>query len=188
MNQIGLDVEAAVERDVSLSQWFTPPALAEHVVAFCGDLRGKSVIEPAAGDGALVRPLRRAGASVLSCDIDPRFDVDHAEDFFSLDPPAHKFDFCVMNPPYEAGLDCAFLERSLDWAHRTVAILRTHALHGVTRHQRVWSRVRVETVAFLVRRPRFGGAVSGSPKHEFCVVKFGPGNGDGPRRVEWWFL
>ena len=172
--------------------WPTPAWLAQRVVDWCGSAEGLRVTEPSAGRGALVEPLTRAGALVDAIEIDASSAAHLAEkysrvqraDFLALEPPRKKYDLCVANPPFSGGLDTAFLERSLDWAHRTVAILRTHALHGRDRHERVWSRVHLLRLALCVGRPSFGG---GTPQHEFCAVMFM--RRTTPRfdtQVEWW--
>lgn len=177
----------------ALDYWPTPDWLAQRAVDWCGDLAGVEVLEPSAGSGSLVRPLVAAGAWVSAVEIDPMHrDALSASrpvttlegDFLAMTPPARRYPLCVMNPPFANGMDCAFLERSMDWANKTVAILRTHALHGRERFERVWSKAHVYSVAFLVGRPSFGG---GSPQHEFCVVKFRRSSSHvPPQRIEWW--
>jgi len=75
MNQQWLFSEAQQKPD--LSQWYTPPKLAQRVVDWACSNRffwqgpPQLVVEPAAGTGALVKPLLDRGAAVVAYDIDP---------------------------------------------------------------------------------------------------------------------
>lgn len=187
-----IELIPGTNRDVSLSQWFSPPELAQRVVewagvSYCADNcircpakfhgRRPRVLEPSAGNGALVRPLVAAGALVTVCELDLRYiqDLSNAlglgkrehrmhcpfdfldSDGYSLGIGATRFDLCVMNPPYENGLDVAFILHALKFAPRVVGVFRSQILHGVERKEELWKSVRPTRIAFCSRRP-FKGA------------------------------
>lgn len=162
-------------RDLSKSQYFTPPELAERVVEWCDltdwTVPGQTphryrVLEPSAGNGALVRPLVAAGAEVYAVEIDERYcdaldllNPRHIEcaDFLTLAEGPGRFDLCVMNPPYEHGQDVAFVLHALKFAPRVVGIFRSQILHGKARKRDLWAHVRPTRIAYLSERPDFGG-------------------------------
>lgn len=117
------------KRQAALGQWFTPPELAAEI-AIDADVRGRRVLEPSAGDGAIVQACLDAGADcVLAVEIDPamaaklreRFrdrNVDVVEgDFIALgfgpgEPlDLSGFDVIAGNPPYDDGVDGDHLAR-----------------------------------------------------------------------------
>lgn len=119
----------AAERQIALSQWFTPPALAAEIVDDV-EVRGTNVLEPSAGDGAIVHAALEAGAShVIAVEIDPvmcerlraRFEGQPVEvvcaDFLTLGfderAPLYpaRWDVMVGNPPYTDGVDGDHLAR-----------------------------------------------------------------------------
>lgn len=88
----------------------TPEGLAERLVALLGDITGKSVLEPQAGCGRLVRALKKAGAGdITGIDIaadcvavtKPLVDDMIHADFLQLTPEKiGHFDCIAMNPPF----------------------------------------------------------------------------------------
>ena len=189
MTQLAIE-EAGPERLANLDQWFTPPKLARKMVewpAVFMDPGGvRSVLEPSSGNGALLGPIRDTykHATLTSFEIDPRWAAEtgaNCENFLAAAPDF--YDLGVMNPPYSDGRDGRFLAHALHQCGTLVALIRTHALHGMGRFESVWTLGRVRRVAYLVRRPSFGG---GSPQHEFCAVLFGPETI--PAGHEWWVL
>lgn len=188
--QLRLDGEEEHAHSADLDQWFTPPDLAERMAeeAHRWAPRATTILEPSSGGGALLRPLvmRFPGAKITHYEVDPALAARTGAkvgDFLERKVNA-RFDLCATNPPYSNGRDGAFLAAATKAALVTVALIRTHALHGVERHATVWKGTGARRVNFLVRRPRFEGAVNGSPEHEFCVVVIGPESI--PAGVEWW--
>jgi predicted RNA methylase len=167
-----IELIEGTNRDLSLSQFFTPPELAAKVVEWAGIAdpnRGPykqpyRVLEPSAGNGALVRPVVAAGAIVHAFEIDERYKADlgretgswgwvHIHNFLECDPVDEiKFDLCVMNPPYEDGKDVAFILHALKFAPRVVGIFRADLWYGVERYDELWSQVRPTRVLNLKRR------------------------------------
>lgn len=95
----------------------TPPTLASHVVDLLGTVKGRRVLEPSAGLGALVEPLLARGAAVTAVEFDPararyleaRYKpagaVIRAGDFLSYGAAEAAedgglFDAVAMNPPF----------------------------------------------------------------------------------------
>ena len=194
------------ERQRALSQWWTPPDLARRFAAWAlKGLRFPTVLEPSAGSGALVRAILdvRPMAKVNAIELDPtwaarlRADGQCASvtegDFLSLDPLEHDSAHVVIaNPPYENGLDGAFLEHAMRMAPRVAALLRVNALVGQERHERVWSRVgrgwHLRSIAYLSRRPAFlaAGEATDGAKSDFVAVQLVEGVGRRRTSVEWW--
>ena len=101
-------------------QYYTPfnlaTALMDEVRAVVGDLRNRSVLEPAGGTGAFIKAAEKAGAkSVISFDIEPKH------------PSVVKFDFLdavvelqdavtISNPPFgrNNSLSIPFFNKAAD--------------------------------------------------------------------------
>lgn len=149
-------------RQVELGQWFSPPWLAAEIVATL-DVAGLVVLEPSAGDGAIVQAALAANAAcVIAVELDPamaaklraRFALEIATgrvevlcgDFLALEG-LPRFDVIAGNVPYDDGVDGDHLSRIADLivgTERCASILlRTVALHSGDRFERVWSRLAV---------------------------------------------
>jgi hypothetical protein len=114
-----------VDRDFYPTPDWVVEALAEHL-----DLAGRSVWEPAAGDGRMSEALKVAGATVYSTDIADRgfSDFNGTFDFLSdRNPVMPRFDLIVTNPPFGQGgkLAVGFIEAGLQRIadHGTLALL-----------------------------------------------------------------
>lgn len=196
-------------RDLSRSQWYSPPELAEEVWSWaCAGQRDiGAVLEPAAGKGALVRPaLRDCRVSrVTAIDIDP-VNVEALRalrgprqrrlsavcgDFLSF-TPRQRFGLCVQNPPFEDGQDVAFIMHALQFAPRVVGIYRSALVHGSGRFEALWRHVDMTRLAYIVNRPKFGAGTGA--QSDFIVAEFFRRDMSPPRqrgescdvKVEWW--
>lgn len=201
-----VDLIEGTTRDVGKSQYFTPPKLAQRVVewagvesvreelALGGPRRRMRVLEPSAGNGALVRPLVAAGADVAACEIDARYCPELLElgasvfcpmDFL-LSNPLHgepAYDLCVMNPPYHDGLEERFILHALEFAPRVVGIFRADLFYSVGRGAKLWTQVRPSRAAFCSRRPWKGAET------DYVVLELvkHPGHCGSPSTtLEWW--
>lgn len=191
------------ERRPELSQWYTEPRLAERVWRWANRFdQPRIVLEPAAGHGALVRPILAQPfgcTDVLMVDIDPRCAEACGElalraqragkrweavclDFLEWRPGklAHGlFDLALMNPPYEEGRAEEFVLRALSYAERVVGIFKASIQHGIGRYRMLWSRARVTREVKLATRPTFGrGEAADSGKTDYVVLeikRLGPG-------------
>lgn len=202
------DYERVAFDRLNLSQWFTPPWLAERIAIWTAQkyLGGRipseaRILEPSAGAGRLVYPLIELGANPANMvvnDIDPKWVEtlrdclpDSAtvtnHDYVRRDYGTEHFDICVANPPYENGLDGMFLSRAMDMSDRVIALVRTVALHGKERHELVWRRVtlgefHLRGIAYLTARPDFGG--EHGAQADFVVIDLD--REAGATEVAWW--
>lgn len=115
LDQILVDGEFT-DRKRAFEQFFTPPPLAARIVEVAG-VRGRRVLEPSAGHGALVLQARVSGAKDVCCvERDPKcagvlkdLGLPVVEDDFIAWAPRHacKFERVVMNPPFSRQQDIA---------------------------------------------------------------------------------
>lgn len=182
-----------------LCQWLTPPTVAEQFLAWCRLRPGDVLLEPAAGEGALIPEDH---AQVMAFEVDPdrcaelRINRPLATvvcaDFLSLPVPEHPVaDVCIQNPPYVNDGEGVFIERALHWAPRVCALVRLEALHGKDRYRSCWQYVHLYRLAILVYRPRFLGPFNGktefSPQYSYVALEAVRNNGSGapPSEVRW---
>jgi predicted RNA methylase len=101
----------AYTTDSDLAYFATPSDLAERIVGMAGPLAGKNVLEPSAGEGAIVYWLLRSGARVTAVEFEPRRAkalesrypniTTIVGDFLAIPAPVPpSFDAVVMNPPF----------------------------------------------------------------------------------------
>jgi predicted RNA methylase len=216
VTQLGIEA-CGPQRTESLSQFYTPPVTAQKMVESIGDVKLWRVLEPACGLGALVKPLLARGSGrllseechdpmrVVAYDIDAR-NIDWCRDniadpsvawwqadYLTEPTPCELYDLCLMNSPYEGGLDGDFLAKAMSESQRIVALIKTESLHGVSRYNSVWSKCSgmespwiLRTVSAFIRRPNFGG---NGGQVEFSVVKLSrrtEEDGNATSCVEWW--
>ena len=215
----GLDTAQRHREDADASQWFTPLPIARRMVAWAVSIKPSSIIEPSCGSGNLIAACRErwSNAVIEGVEMDPHYadacrqrfsDVAwtyvFTASFFDWEMVGGPHDLCVMNPPYEDGLDGRFLAHAMDLSQRVIALVRLAALAGQARHEGVWSRCSpsgdfaLRGLAIFAGRPRFesGRSIgdredSGSAKADFCVVKLSRRTDDErgvdiPTHVEWW--
>ncbi len=199
-------------RQKALSQWWTPHEEASRLAGWCGDLQSvHSVLEPSAGDGALVRALcaRSEALAVDAIEIDPRhmdalrartdgfFCSVHPEcaDYLARPAPECPYDLGIANPPYEDGLDSLFIGKMMSECTRVVALVRLAMLETQRTHERVWSRLggpegwRLVGLAIFVKRPVFiaPGAPSTGGMTAFAAIKLSRvERAPVATAVEWW--
>lgn len=196
-----------------LAPWLTDPVLAKKTAAFAMEALAKltsvrdvdghvrvrpmsevRILEPSAGEGALIEALVEAGvpiSSITAVELHtgrvrhlrrawPGLRVIH-RDFLSwiedlyedggpTDPP---FDLAVMNPPYDDGQDSEHVEAASIAARDVVAIVRSAFRHGSTDRARLFAECSLIRERILKARPSFIDAEEGkdgTPRHEFEVV------------------
>lgn len=186
----GMEHEA---RKPERSQWFTDPKLARAVWLWANRYeQAVSVLEPAAGHGALIKPIYELPMQcrlVTAIDID-RACVDVLEQFAGrarqrsgswaviegdfleecLTPLylvesrtwSNHYDLMLTNPPYEDGKAEEFILRGLRVAKRVVGIFKASIQHGQERFHALWSQAVVTREVKLARRPSFGVGESGA--------------------------
>lgn len=199
---VGMEGE---QRRVDLSQWYSPPDLAEWLWGWAQrglDGDPASVLEPSAGNGALLRPLLKdADPTLRRCtavDADPRnvllldelamlsrdVELDVLQGDFMAMRPTHRHDLCLQNPPYEADQDVDFILRGLVWAPVVVGVYRAAILDGQARFDRLWQHVTVERGARL-GRVQFGGDYT--PQGDYVALQLEAGGAQrGRSRLEEW--
>lgn len=193
------------QRKPELSQWYTDPKLAKRVWAWANQYRKpSSVLEPAAGQGALIKPIfaapleckhvvavelddsnvqvlrqRAIDAGWRQRDSNPHCEVIR-EDFLRMYGPPRigglLFDLALMNPPYEEGRAEAFILHALTICDRVVGIFKASILHGVERSESLWSKCHTMREVRLIGRPTFGRGTTGeSGKTDFVVLEIHSG-------------
>ena len=88
----------------------TPAAVIDRMM-MDEDVSGKTVLEPSAGSGNIVRWLQRNGADVIACENDPHLQLLLqplcpllASDFLTVTPEqVSHIHYIVMNPPFSEG-------------------------------------------------------------------------------------
>jgi hypothetical protein len=130
--------------DRGLDAYFSPPEAAASLLHIEEEYLPKCIWEPAAGDGAIVRPLQDAGFTVIASDI-----VDYGlHDCTVVDylkaKPIREIQGVVTNPPYKLAVQ--FAEKALREVPYLALLLRTNFLESTARlpffhrHQpaRIW--------------------------------------------------
>lgn len=138
--KLGLTLATGIAVDEKkLFQFFpTPAELARRVVQLA-DVRGRVVLEPSAGDGALARTCREHGAQQVCC-----IEIETGRaglltragfhtvcgDFLAQPPPKTRFDRIVMNPPFTKKQDLQHVAQAVKhWlapGGRLVAVMLPH--------------------------------------------------------------
>lgn len=174
MTQLSIAENAPLDLNPDLAQWFSPDWLADHLLDSVrvpqGYGRPLRVLEPSAGNGALLRALARQGFGEYDIDvdvveIDARFGFDLERearvtegvfdrlsvrgeicirveicDYLKRPAPSERYDIAITNPPFTRGMETPFLAKLLDECDQIVAILPSRALHGLARHGAIWRR------------------------------------------------
>ena len=142
----------------ALDYFPTPPwatrALCEYLTATWPAAMRRSVWEPAAGGGAMVRALAETFARVVASDIHDYGAGYTVRDYlargglFEADDVA-RVDWVITNPPFAAAFaDCALAD-----AERGVALLvRLGFLEGIGRHKRLFAPAPPHSVLIFTER------------------------------------
>ncbi len=140
-----------VKTDDRLNFYPTPlwgtRAFCEHVI----DIRGKTIWEPACGEGHMARALAEYALIVHASDVHPYRDDTVLHDFLMPGPPLFSCDFVLTNPPFR--LAEQFVERGLEIATTGVGILaRSVFVEGVGRYRRLFKDRPPSVIAQYVER------------------------------------
>lgn len=199
-------------RKIELSQWFTGPRLAKATWEWATRYhKPRTVLEPAAGHGALVRPILedpRGCRKVVLLDVDPEalpvletlcsrgrqagmaWDAE-CVNFLERYPSRHAidlFDLALMNPPYEDGRAEEFILHALAVAERVVGIFKASILHGQSRDRMLWSVARATREVRLAGRPSFGQSESYGGKSDYVLLEIRRLSEGEDMRAERWVL
>lgn len=113
-------------RKHALDKFYTKPAVARACVAHLDLSRYARAIEPSAGAGAFLSPLREAtNLEVLALDIAPEAPGIIARDWFAYDELATTPTLVVGNPPFgqQSSLAVRFVNHAFDLGAETVAFI-----------------------------------------------------------------
>lgn len=174
----------------------TPPwatrAFVHHCLGGRELMKGKTVWEPCANRGYMVRALEESFFSVLATDV-----VDYGMGFpvidFMTGPKPSEFgmevDWIITNPPFNIGLD--FMLRALESGMSTkgVAILiRSNWTEGLARYERLFSKHPPTRICQYVERVpivrgRVDGKISSNMPYAWFVWEHGINTG--PPELEW---
>ena len=120
--------------DRGLDAYFSPPEAVFSLLNIESSYLPKFIWEPAAGDGAIVRPLQAAGFRVIASDIADyglagcRIGVDYLSA-----KPVPGIEGIVTNPPYK--LAVRFAKKALRETRYLALLLRTNFLESTARLQ-----------------------------------------------------
>lgn len=168
--------------DPALSQWYTPPELADRIVQWAlltfPDEDRLNVLEPSCGRGALVRPLVEQGHLVTGVDLDPR-NVAHCReefpgayivgDFLKLTKIDIRYGLAVMNPVFEDGATEAHVQHALKFAPRVVCHCPLTTLAGKDRREGLWSVAYLKRLVIHASRPKYSGNRTGGMT-DMCTI------------------
>ena len=118
--------------DRGLDAYFCPPEATASLLAIEAGYLPRRILEPAAGDGAIFRPLQAAGYTVIAFDIvyygliGCRVGINYLEA-----PPIAGVEGIVTNPPYKLAL--LFAEKALSEVPYLALLLRTNFLESTAR-------------------------------------------------------
>jgi predicted RNA methylase len=137
----------------SLDFFPTPPwctrALLEHVIER-DVFKQDTAWDPCCGEGHMAAPLEERFGFVWASDIFP-YGYGALIDFLDRDATPGPFDWIVMNPPFNAGVDFAL--RALQLAQVGVAVLaRSNWAEGQDRYDRLFNPHPPTYVAAFVER------------------------------------
>jgi predicted RNA methylase len=176
--------------DGSTDGFFTSGQDADALVAFADVRPEMCVLEPSAGEGAIVHALMRLPAppaQIVAIEMHKPF-ADNLRatcekygervvvvnaDYFkvALSNERH-FDIAVMNPPYRKFLDVRFIEKALKDTDKIAALLLSSSLHNPKRAA-VWNESRIEKIDLLARRPGAfdnGQVICHKPMREYVRI------------------
>jgi len=112
----------------------------------------QTILEPAAGDWALVDCIKDAIAakpiSIATCEI------REGTDYFEFQPPANNFDLIITNPPYSLAQE--FIEKAHIDAKTICMLLRLNYL-GSQKRRTFWQMYPPTHLYVLSKRPSFTG-------------------------------
>lgn len=112
------------------------------------------VLEPACGDGSMVRELEAAGYRVIASDINPR-GVGKTIDFLGLKGRLAANVSIVTNPPFT--LAVSFIEKAMELgASKLCLVLKSTFWHAANRNP-LWRRHQPARIYPLLWRPDFLG-------------------------------
>ena len=118
------------------------------------------ISEPACGDGAIVRVLKKHGFDVEATDL------TKGHDFFARSDTVANI---ITNPPYRQSLDFIIHAKKIT-THKIAMLLPVEFLHGATRHELFQDRrFPLKVVYVFSSRLRFGSETHATVGHAWYV-------------------
>jgi hypothetical protein len=167
-----------------LDRYYTPAAALRHLVAAFPALRGRTLLDPCAGDGSMARALLDGGRFQVAYlnDLDPEAPVPLHLD--ACDPLLYATapDWVVTNPPFTCAGDIA--KKAIDEARVGVALLlrctfleRCKASPRAPRNGRLWLADQPPTHILSIPRISFtgDGSTDTAPTWWFVWLRGAPG-------------
>ena len=142
----------------------TPYSVTERLLDAVDDIDLGSVLEPAAGQGAIVRVLKDRGhASVTS------YDLSHGTSFLD---ETQTFDTVLTNPPFSLAKE--FIDTAQRVAQKHIFLLLPLSyLHGKQRHDAVFRHYsNLKTVYVFTRYPMLGDALREDRKYRTGMMVY----------------
>lgn len=146
--------------------------------AYDGIKPSDSILEPSAGDGAIIKALRNRGYRNHIDAVELRAEERYAllgcadrvriGDFLKMDK-LDFYDVIIGNPPYSMALE--FIEKSLEIIRpggRVIMLLRTNFLESKTRFQ-FWKDNPLSGLYCLHKRPSFTGKGTDATSYSWFV-------------------
>lgn len=118
--------------DRGLDAYFSPPEAVQSLLCIEWEHLPEFLWEPAAGDGAIVRPLRAAGFHVVASDV-ADYGLENCRagvDYLVAKPPVG-VEGVVTNPPYKLALP--FAKKAIREVRYLALLLRTNFLESTSR-------------------------------------------------------
>ena len=150
---------------VPLEQYFTPAPMVrqmiKHVLPIVRPGTPKTILEPSAGQGAIVRAMREhfPDAEITANDVDKSLEWPEADRSFHMDfaqfadiQSRKSFDLCVGNPPFTLAQAHIMLGRGL--ARALIFLVRQGFQNSAARAR--WFRINPPSHTFVIpNRPKF---------------------------------
>ena len=178
-------VTGEVTTRADLGFFETPPAIVANLIDLAHIEPGMRVLEPSAGEGAIVRALQGVRCVVSAVEIDKRraekVDALNTEpsgagtvnaDFMTLTPTA-AFDRVVMNPPFARQQDVDHVCHALGFlvpGGRLVAVMSAGTLFRRNRKAQSFRILLDSLNGTMTRLPEDAFAVSGTNVHTVVVT------------------
>ncbi|OGT54438.1 MAG: methyltransferase [Gammaproteobacteria bacterium RIFCSPHIGHO2_12_FULL_63_22] len=181
------------EPNDSLDHFPTPPwatrALCEHVI----ELRGRTVWEPACGEGKMAAPLKEYALTVVASDVH-HYGYGYVHDFLWV-PQCLTWDgkninsrpdWVITNPPFR--LAEQFVKRGMEIANEGVAVLvRSVFIESIGRYENLFRHTPPAVMAqFVERVPMVKGRLdrNASTATSYCWLVWRRGSSL-PSRLQW---
>lgn len=161
--------------------WFpTPATLAEKLVGMAGDVSGKLVLEPSAGEGRIATTAKGRGATVRAVELHPGRAATLAgilgadsvieADFLTVEP--FHVDFVIANPPFARRADVKHLMHAIRFLKPGGRLVSVMGAGAAFRQDKLTSefRDRVDSITAL---PEGSFRESGTDVNAVIVVATG---------------